>query len=92
MSYSKSHSATFGLAVAAALSASLLGLSPGALAREPGDHDSRTVRVDAPNTKVRVDKETGKVAVRAPYTGVKVDPDKGRVRVRAPYVDLDVRW
>lgn len=52
----------------------------------------RDVRVDAPHTAVRVNKDSGKVAVRAPYTDVKVDPDKGRVRVRAPYVDLDIRW
>lgn len=50
------------------------------------------VRVDAPSTAVRVDKDSGKVAVRAPYTRVRVDPDKGQVRVRAPYVDLDIRW
>lgn len=52
----------------------------------------RDVRVDAPSTAVRVNKDSGKVAVRAPYTGVRVDPDKGQVRVRAPYVDLDIRW
>ena len=95
MSYSKSSVAKFGLTVVGAVAvscAALTGVGNGAAAREPtSDHDSR-VRVDAPNTAVRVDKETGKVAVRAPYTGVKVDPDKGRVRVRAPYVDLDVRW
>jgi hypothetical protein len=89
MSYSNSHS-KFAVAVAGALSVAL-GSANVAAAREPGDHDSR-VRVDAPNTAVRVDKETGKVAVRAPYTGVKVDPEKGRVRVRAPYVNLDIRW
>jgi len=50
------------------------------------------VRVDAPQTAVRVDKDSGKVAVRAPHADVKVDPDKGQVRVRAPYVDLDIRW
>jgi hypothetical protein len=50
------------------------------------------VRVDAPHTAVRVDKDSGKVAVRAPYTNVKVDPDRGQVRVRAPYVNLDIRW
>ena len=50
------------------------------------------VRVDAPGTAVRVNKDSGKVAVRAPYTDVKVDPDKGQVRVRAPYVNLDIRW
>jgi hypothetical protein len=52
----------------------------------------RDVRVDAPHTAVRVNKDTGKVAVRAPHTAVKVDPDKGQVRVRAPYVNLDIRW
>ena len=52
----------------------------------------RNVRVDAPHTAVRVNKDTGKVAVRAPHTDVKVDPDKGQVRVRAPYVNLDIRW
>ena len=52
----------------------------------------RNVRVDAPHTAVRVDKDSGKVAVRAPHTDVKVDPDKGQVRVRAPYVNLDIRW
>ena len=50
------------------------------------------VRVDAPQTAVRVDKDSGKVAVRAPHTDVKVDPEKGQVRVRAPYVNLDIRW
>lgn len=50
------------------------------------------VRVDAPSTAVRVNKDSGKVAVRAPYTRVRVDPDRGQVRVRAPYVDLDIRW
>jgi hypothetical protein len=90
MSYSNSRSAKFALAVAGALSVAF-GITNVAAAREPVDHDSR-VRVDAPNTAVRVDKETGKVAVRAPYTGVKVDPERGRVRVRAPYVNLDVRW
>jgi hypothetical protein len=50
------------------------------------------VRVDAPRTAVRVDKDSGKVAVRAPHTDVKVDPEKGQVRVRAPYVNLDIRW
>ena len=50
------------------------------------------VRVDAPHTAVRVDKDSGKVAVRAPHADVKVDPEKGQVRVRAPYVDLDIRW
>jgi len=52
----------------------------------------RNVRVDAPHTAVRVNKDSGKVAVRAPHTDVKVDPDKGQVRVRAPYVNLDIRW
>jgi hypothetical protein len=52
----------------------------------------RDVRVDAPHTAVRVNKDSGKVAVRAPHTDVKVDPDKGQVRVRAPYVNLDIRW
>jgi multidrug efflux pump subunit AcrA (membrane-fusion protein) len=52
----------------------------------------RDVRVDAPHTAVRVNKDSGKVAVRAPLTDVKVDPDKGQVRVRAPYVNLDIRW
>ena len=52
----------------------------------------RNVRVDAPHTAVRVNKDTGKVAVRAPHTDVKVDPQKGQVRVRAPYVNLDIRW
>lgn len=50
------------------------------------------VRVDAPHTSVRVNKDSGKVAVRAPHTDVKVDTDKGQVRVRAPYVNLDIRW
>jgi hypothetical protein len=53
---------------------------------------SADVRVDAPGTNVRVDKERGKVRVQAPYANVKVDPDRGQVRVRAPYVDLDIRW
>ena len=87
MSYSNSLS-KFALAVALSVA---LGSVNIAAAREPSDRDSR-VRVDAPNTAVRVDKETGKVAVRAPYAGVKVDPEKGRVRVRAPYVNLDIRW
>ncbi len=52
----------------------------------------RDVRVDAPHTTVRVNKDSGKVAVSAPHTDVKVDPDKGQVRVRAPYVNLDIRW
>ncbi|MBX9590655.1 MAG: hypothetical protein K2X43_15210 [Hyphomonadaceae bacterium] len=52
----------------------------------------RTVRVDAPQTAVKVSGDSGKVAVRAPYTDVKVDPDRGQVRVRAPYVNLDIRW
>jgi hypothetical protein len=56
---------------------------------EPAD---RTVRVDAPSTRVDVDKERGKVRVDAPHTQVRVDPDQGRVRVRAPYVNLDIRW
>jgi hypothetical protein len=50
------------------------------------------VRVDAPQTAVKVSGDSGKVAVRAPYTDVKVDPDRGQVRVRAPYVNLDIRW
>jgi hypothetical protein len=94
MSYAKSRFAKFGLALVGAVAvscASLAVIGGGAAAREPGDRDDR-VRVDAPNTAVRVDKDTGKVAVRAPYTGVTVDPDRGRVRVRAPYVNLDVRW
>ena len=65
-------------------------LAGAAVARE-NDPDAR-VRVDAPNTAVRVDQNSGKVAVRAPYTAVRVDPDRGRVRVRAPYVNLDIRW
>ena len=52
----------------------------------------RTVRVDAPSTRVDVDKERGRVRVDAPHTQVRVDPDQGRVRVRAPYVNLDIRW
>jgi CO/xanthine dehydrogenase Mo-binding subunit len=52
----------------------------------------RSVRVDAPGTKVTVDKDSGKVAVTAPHTEVHVDPDKGRVKVRAPYVNLDIQW
>jgi hypothetical protein len=52
----------------------------------------RNVRVDAPHTAVRANKDSGKVAVRAPHTDVKVDPDKGQVRVRAPYVNVDIRW
>lgn len=55
----------------------------------PGE---RSVRVDAPSTRVDVDKERGKVRVDAPHTQVRVDPDQGRVRVRAPYVNLDIRW
>jgi hypothetical protein len=54
--------------------------------------DRDTVRVQAPSTRVGVDKTRGKVRVEAPYTDVKVDPDRGRVRVRAPYVNLDVNW
>lgn len=54
--------------------------------------DRDAVRVEAPSTRVGVDKARGKVRVEAPYTNVKVDPDRGRVRVRAPYVDLDVNW
>jgi phage baseplate assembly protein gpV len=91
MSYAKSRFVRFGLALAGALGVTAVAVSNGATAHEPSDHDNR-LRVDAPGTAVRVDKETGKVAVRAPYTSVKVDPDTGRVRVRAPYVNLDVRW
>ena len=54
--------------------------------------DGSGVRVQAPATEVKVDKDRGKVHVKAPHTDVQVDPDKGRVRVRAPYVDLDIRW
>jgi hypothetical protein len=61
-------------------------------AAAPAAGRDSTVRVDAPHTAVRVDKENGKVAVRAPHTSVNVDPDKGQVRVRAPYVNLDIRW
>lgn len=50
------------------------------------------VRVDAPNTRVDVDRASGRVRVAAPHTRVAVDPDAGRVRVRAPFVDLDIRW
>jgi hypothetical protein len=59
---------------------------------KPAAKDDGSVRVDAPDTAVSVDRERGKVSVTAPYTDVKVDPDKGRVQVRAPYVDLDIRW
>jgi len=51
-----------------------------------------SVRVDAPSTRVDVNKDSGKVRVDAPHTQVRVDPDQGRVRVRAPYVNLDIRW
>jgi hypothetical protein len=51
-----------------------------------------TVRVEAPHTRVNVDKEHGKVVVKAPHTDVNVDPEKKRVQVRAPFVDLDIRW
>ncbi len=51
-----------------------------------------SVRVDAPSTRVDVNKGNGKVRVDAPHTQVQVDPDQGRVRVRAPYVNLDIRW
>lgn len=63
--------------------------APGA---KPADQDDSGVRVDAPGTKVNVDKQHGKVTVRAPHADVDVDPDKGRVQVRAPYVNLDIRW
>ncbi len=58
-------------------------------AAAPADN---TVRVEAPSTRVDVNKESGKVRVDAPHTQVQVDPDQGRVRVRAPYVNLDIRW
>jgi hypothetical protein len=60
----------------------------------PGPREARrdAVHVEAPSTRVGVDKTRGKVRVEAPYTNVKVDPDRGRVRVRAPYVNLDVNW
>jgi hypothetical protein len=57
-----------------------------------GDGKGDKVHVEAPGTRVTVDRETGKVGVTAPHTEVQVDPEKGRVRVRAPYVDLDIRW
>jgi hypothetical protein len=50
------------------------------------------VRVDAPGTRVDVDKERSAVSVTAPHADVRVDPDKGRVQVRAPYVNLDISW
>jgi hypothetical protein len=53
---------------------------------------SDSVRVEAPSTRVDVNKDSGKVRVKAPHTQVQVDPDQGRVRVRAPYVNLDIRW
>jgi hypothetical protein len=52
----------------------------------------KAVRVEAPSTRVDIDKQSGKVRVDAPHTEVRVDPDQGRVRVRAPYVNLDIRW
>ena len=59
---------------------------------KPADKADRSVRLDAPGTRVAVDKDSGKVSVKAPHTDVRVDPDKGRVQVRAPYVNLDIRW
>jgi hypothetical protein len=59
---------------------------------ETGPAADRGIRVDAPSTRVDVDKERGRVRVDAPHTQVRVDPDQGRVRVRAPYVNLDIRW
>jgi hypothetical protein len=59
---------------------------------KPADQADSSVRVDAPGTRVAVDKDSGKVSVKAPHTDVRVDPDKGRVQVRAPYVNLDIRW
>ena len=55
-------------------------------------NEGRELEVDAPQAKVKVDKEAGKVWVQAPHTDVKVESDNGRVRVRAPYVNLDIRW
>jgi hypothetical protein len=60
-------------------------------AEKSGEADG-SVRVDAPGTKVTVDKNSGKVAVTAPHTEVHVDLDKSRVKVRAPYVNLDIQW
>jgi hypothetical protein len=58
----------------------------------PAQQTESGVRVDAPGTRVEVDRERGKVSVTAPHTDVRVDPDKSRVQVRAPYVNLDIRW
>lgn len=73
----------------------------GVLAQQPEPRSERSapaeavrpdVRVDAPNSRVDVDRASGKVRVAAPHTRVAVDPEAGRVRVRAPFVDLDIRW
>jgi hypothetical protein len=64
---------------------------PGKPADKADQRDS-VVHVDAPGTRVAVDKDSGKVSVTAPHTDVRVDPEKGRVQVRAPYVNLDIGW
>jgi ferric-dicitrate binding protein FerR (iron transport regulator) len=61
-------------------------------AENPAHRQGGSIRVDAPATRVDVDKERGNVRVTAPHTDVRVDPDKGQVTVRAPYVNLDIRW
>ena len=59
---------------------------------QPPQGGGRDVRVEAPSTRVDVNKDRGNVRVTAPHTDVRVDPDKSRVQVRAPYVNLDIRW
>lgn len=53
---------------------------------------NREIRIEAPNTEVRVNADTGRVRVDAPYAFVDVNPNRGRATVRAPGFSLDLRW
>ncbi len=61
---------------------------------EPASYPTRNreIRIEAPNTDVRVNADTGRVRVDAPYALVDVNPNTGRATVRAPGFSLDLRW
>lgn len=69
------------------LSAAAVALGATVAQADHKKHKRSDVHVNAPYTKVDVDKN---VRVKAPYTKVKVS--KRRVKVRAPYVNLDIKW
>lgn len=55
-------------------------------------HNDKGVTVEAPHTRVDVDRERSRTRVEAPYTSVDVDRERRTIRIRVPFFNGDIRY